>query len=73
MRAIIIEEDRFVEVLELMKADAKAAASHSLLNYELKDANLTKPQIEAMAEAISRKMTYVFVTWAQSHGARCIR
>lgn len=73
MRAIIIEEDRFVEVLELMRADAKGIAEHSLLGYDLKDAKLSKAQLEAMSDSIARAMTLSFVRWAQSHGARCIR
>lgn len=73
MRAIIIEDDRFVEVLDLMKADAKRIASNSLLAYDLKEAKLSAEQVEQMAESISKSMTLTFVRWAQSHGARCIR
>jgi len=70
MRAIIIEEERFTEILDLMK----------LKSYELIKTPSTFQQIgvsisrstwEAAIKDVHRCMHYHFVKWAQSHGASC--
>ena len=69
MKAIIIEEDRFVEIAELMKAKAleiKTSRTRSMID---------APQAvwDAVVSEVSRSIHYHFVQWAQSHGASCIR
>lgn len=70
MRAIIIEEDRFAEISDLMKLkvmELSTKYSHQ------KPQDLTDQQWAAALEAAHRTMHYYFVTWAQSHGASCVR
>jgi hypothetical protein len=67
MKAIIIEEERFKEILELMKLES----------YKLKESNeaerlgIDKSIWEEAIRAVHRNMHYYFVRWAQSHGASC--
>lgn len=69
MRAIIIEEERFVEILELLRAkcDERATAHFQ------KESGMTAEQIAFAKDAIFRTFNLHFVQWAQSHGARCVR
>lgn len=67
MRAIIIEEERFTEVLDLLRLKA----------LQLKDSN-TPERIQcpqnawnAAVEEVARTLHYHFVRWAQKHGASC--
>lgn len=70
MRAIIIEEDRFAEICELMK---KAATEVREDGYLLQQCKLTPEQAKFAADEIHRKIHYHFVRWAQSHGASCVQ
>ncbi len=71
MKAIIIEEERFTEICDLMKLNAM----------ELKDSNCNTPERlgfskecwSAAINEVHRSMHYYFVTWAQSHGASCTK
>lgn len=69
MKAIIIEEDRFVdltEALRLKEADARCDNTAQRLNWP----------IEIWHEALNqarREMHFEFVRWAQSHGASCVK
>lgn len=70
MRAIIIEEERFTEICNLMKARAREVGE----NGYLKDrTGLTKDQINFAVDEMHRAIHFEFVRWAQSHGASCVR
>lgn len=66
MRAIIIEEARFSEVVSLMKAAAKRTADR--IEAEGREG---RPASQ-IAEEIYRAVQYEFINWAQSHGATCL-
>ena len=71
MRAIIIEEDRFLDMTAALELRAEVASG-------IRDNTAERmgwPQDmweSAIAEA-RRQMHYEFVRWAQSHGASCVR
>lgn len=70
MRAIIIEEERFAEIVDLIKAKCEQLANDSSTPERLGwDRNLWR---EAVKE-VQRIFQYHFVKWAQSHGASCTR
>ena len=73
MRAIIIEEERFAEVLALMKARARAQHENSFLRVLQERYKLTEEETTMLADEIFRSINYEFVRWAQSHGASCVR
>lgn len=74
MRAIIIEEERFAEVCDLMEKRANDIADRQgTAEYERVRAGVTPEQWKAMTQQIHRMMHYEFVRWAQSHGATCVR
>jgi hypothetical protein len=70
MRVIIIEEDRFSEVLEAMKSRATELRENS---YLMQHTKLSKEDMQFAADEIFRSINYEFVRWAQSHGASCVR
>jgi hypothetical protein len=72
MRAILIEEERFAEVAQLMRAEAISAGKNHFLRSQL-GIELTERQMEFAADAISRAIHFHFVRWAQSHGASCVQ
>lgn len=67
MRAIIIEEDRFTEIVELLRYEAER-----MLAERCPDGVEPAVWRTAVGEA-HRSFNYHLVTWAQSHGARCTR
>ena len=69
MKAIIIEEERFTEVVQMMRARVKEAASFS----QHKPQGLTDEQWEHALSQAGQTINYVFVKWAQSHGASCTK
>lgn len=69
MRVILIEDDRFAEICQLMKAEAIATGTNGYLKQQT---GLTKEQIEFAASEIHRTIHYHFVRWAQSQGASCV-
>lgn len=74
MKAIIIEEERFAEVSDLMKKRADDIADcQGTAEYERVRAGVTPEQWKTMTQQIYRMMHYEFVRWAQSHGASCTR
>jgi hypothetical protein len=66
MRAIIIEEERFDEICELMRSRVLESKSKPPLD-------ITPAVWEKALEEAHRTINYEFVKWAQSHGARCVR
>lgn len=68
MRAIIIEEERFTELCDLLKAAESDIKSHSAEAF-----GISQRAWAAAVEEARRKFHHVFVRWAQSHGASCIK
>jgi hypothetical protein len=69
VKVILIEEARFPEVIDLMKARAEKIDR----SYVGDASGLTDQQIKHVADAVFRALNYEFVRWAQSHGASCVR
>jgi hypothetical protein len=68
MRAIIIEEERFTEILDFMKMKC----------HEIADGASPIPEADQITwrkavDAAHQAMHYYFVRWAQSHGASCTK
>jgi len=61
MKAILIEEDRFKEICDKLKSES-----------ELLIAKETEPQRKVGISMAHRSFHFHFVSWAQSHGAKCI-
>jgi len=70
MKVILIEEQRFTEVCDLMKSRATELRDNSYLCAQTK---LTPEQMKFAADEIYRAIHYEFVRWAQSHGASCVK
>jgi len=70
MRAILIEEERFAEVCELMELEAHKLSEHSNTAERL---NYDKQMWKTACDEIHRSMHFHFVRWAQSHGASCVK
>jgi hypothetical protein len=69
VKVILIEEERFPEILALMKARVDKIDRGFLgAAPDIGDAEL-----KHIVEAVYRAMHYEFVCWAKSHGASCIR
>lgn len=68
MKVILIEEERFAEIRDLMKLKALALAQESNTPERL---GFSKSLWECAIEEVQRSMQYHFVKWAQSHGASC--
>jgi len=68
MRAIIIEEERFVEICKLLQAECLHLPKNAYLR---EHTGLSEEQIKFAADEMFRKFNYHFVRWAQSHGANC--
>lgn len=69
MRVIIIEEERFAEIVNLMRAQATTLHENA---YLLQQCGLTAEQAKFAADEMFRIMNFHFVRWAQSHGASCV-
>lgn len=69
MKAIIIEEERFAEIVKIMRQEATNLHQNS---YLLKQCGLTEDQAKFAAAEIHRTIHFHFVRWAQSHGASCL-
>jgi hypothetical protein len=72
MRAIIIEEERFAEVRDLMEAAALRQHQNSYLLVLQERYKLTEQETNMLANEMFRSINYEFVRWAQSHGASCV-
>lgn len=70
MRVILIEEDRFAEITDLMRAKAASTLENGYLKERT---GLTTDQIKFAAEEMYRAVHFEFVRWAQSHGASCLK
>ena len=68
MRAIIIEEQRFTDFLELLRLksdDLKKSNTPTRLGWD-------KQIWNAAVDGAHRELQYKFVEWARSHGASCV-
>jgi len=70
MKAIIIEEERFVEITELMKLKALQLKTKS--NTPGRE-GIPQHVWDAAIDEVHRNMNYHFVSWAQSQGASCVK
>lgn len=73
MRAIIIEEVRFAEIIELMRSKVKNTAESTTLKYILQKYGLTESDINSISDSITRTIMLPFIQWAQDQGASCVR
>lgn len=73
MRAIIIEEDRFAELVELLRAKVEEDDAFLLRDLEISGIKMTQEQRRMFRAGMFRQFNAVFVRWAQSHGASCVR
>lgn len=70
MRAIIIEEERFPEILELMKLKAMELSTNSHTPERLGwDMSIWKNAVDE----VHRSMHFYFCRWMQEQGARGVR
>ena len=70
MKAIIIEEVRFVEILEDLKYHAESLASNVTTPDRI---GWDRAMWAAAVQECHRQLHFRLVQWMQSHGASCIR
>jgi hypothetical protein len=70
MRAIIIEEERFAEILEILKK--QCVTDNPFLMVELQKLGIPADRMEIVMQGMFRTFNLHFVRWAQSHGASCV-
>lgn len=70
MRVILIEEERFTEITQMMRDKASEAA---LIERIARDHRITEQAAKMIADEVHRTIHFYFVRWAQSHGASCTR
>jgi len=64
MRAIIIEEERFTEILDILRYESERMANDSRLRGSI------SPQVwSAAVNDVHRNFHFHLVRWMQSHGA----
>lgn len=68
-RVILIEEDRFAEVCDLLEKNIKEMQK----SRSAWGSRLTDEEWKYLLNDIHRNVHFHFVTWAQSHGASCVR
>ena len=73
MRAIIIEEERFAELVAMLKAKVDQDDAFLLRDLEVMGITMTPEQRKMFREGMFRQFNCVFIRWAQSHGASCVR
>lgn len=71
MRAIIIEEERFTEIVALLKA--KCTGPDCFTAHEANTLGIPQEKLQPLLESMFRTFNYEFVRWAQSHGASCTK
>lgn len=73
MRAIIIEEDRFAELIDLLSLECtKRVHDYSVIQAARK-AGVSEDDLVFLKDEMFRTFNLHLVRWAQSHGARCVR
>jgi hypothetical protein len=66
MKAIIIEEERFVDLLDSLKLESFKVSEHHM-------EGIPPDRIPWVVKEIHRAFHYRVTVWAQSHGASCVR
>jgi hypothetical protein len=72
MKAIIIEEDRFVDFVEQLRA-RKLSLSHETTNFLREPEGISQSHWEGLIQDIHHDFHCLFVRWAQKEGASCVR
>jgi hypothetical protein len=72
MRAIIIEEERFAELIDLLRAKVHEDDMFLMRDLQVAGIQMTEDQRKMFREGMFRQFNYVLVGWAQSHGASCV-
>lgn len=70
MRAIIIEEDRFLDVMQSFALEKESLKQRTQTAERI---GCTPSAWNAAVDEAHRSLHYHFVKWAQSHGASCVR
>ena len=70
MRVILIEEERFAEVTDLMRAEVEKSSRNHPQGFP---EGMSEKQRVMLADQIYRTVHMTFVRWAQSHGASCVK
>ena len=71
MKAIIIEEDRFAELSDLLLATGVNQKKQT--GMVQRPEGMSKQSFEILIDNIHRSYHCTFVRWAQSHGASCVK
>jgi hypothetical protein len=72
MKAIIIEETKFVDLIEELRAK-KTSLAHEGTNYLRKPDHISQTYWEGILQDIHQEFHFLFVRWAQREGASCVR
>lgn len=72
MKAIIIEETRFVDLLEELKAQ-KTSLAHENTNFLQKPEGMDQMKWQGLIQDVHHAFHCTFVRWAQREGASCVR
>ena len=74
MRAIIIEEAKFTDLVEELRARKTILAHENTnSNFLCRPKEISQRQWEGLIQNIHRDFHCVFVRWAQREGASCVR
>lgn len=72
MKAIIIDEERFADLVEQLRLQ-KTELSHSTTNFLQKPEGITQQKWEGVIQDVHHAFHCTFVRWAQREGASCVR
>lgn len=73
MKAIIIEEQRFVDLLDELRAAKESLAHTGQASFLRKPENVSQGQWEQVVQDVHSRFHFIFVRWAQREGASCVR
>lgn len=73
MRAVIIEDDRFAELVETLELQKASLAKNGGNFLARKPEGMDQAHWESVIQDVHKAFHCTFVRWAQSHGARCVR
>ena len=69
MKVILIEEERFAEICKLMQKAMDDLANDGTI---AETHGISLRTLKFIAEEAHSRTHYIFVRWAQSHGASCV-
>ena len=72
MKAVIIDEARFADLVEELRA-RKLALSHERTNFLKKPEGMSDQHWEGLIQDVHHDFHCTFVRWAQREGASCVR